>query len=375
MQGIVARIVGMVVGVVVLALHAGFSSGLHAEESDSLRLLRHIEWAMDYMDRNLPDEAIRQWDSAVAIDPTFTPYRYERTVCLAMAGRYQEAIDSLQPIYRDTMILDRGYQLLGNCFDYLEDTVRSLEAYTEGLQACPASGRLHYEMGARAFLNRNLPDALRWWVRGTRAEPKYATNYYWICKGLAASPNKIWAVLYGELFMNLEPNSRRTKEISALLFETWNKAITLGHPDDPINFCSESLLEELSPHGPAVMNFPTAFEFTTATSAQHLIPQTGIKERLTIRELIEIRMNFIRGWKASGYMELYPNDLLRWHDQLLSAGWLDEYLWWIYAFGDPEELAEHYRADAERYDTMLGYLSAKPGLDFTKPQCVGIGCD
>jgi hypothetical protein len=86
-------------------------------------------------------------------------------------------------------------------------------------------------------------------------------------------------------------------------------------------------------------------------------------------------MNFIRGWKASGYMELYPNDLLRWHDQLLSAGWLDEYLWWIYAFGAPDELAEHYRADAERYDTMLGYLSAKPGLDFTKPQCVGIGCE
>lgn len=344
-------------------------------ETDSLRLLRHIGAAMDLMDRNLPMDAIRQWDSAVALDPTFTAYRYERTVCLAMAGRYQEAIDSLLPIYRDSALLDRGYQLLGNCYDHLEDTARSGDAYREGMKAWPMSGRLHYEMGARAFIDRNLNEALRWWVRGTRVEPRFATNYYWICKGFAPTSNRMWAIFYGELFMNLESNTKRTKEISILLYDTWNKAIRLGHPDDPINFCSEDLLEELSPHGPTVMNFPTAFEFTVATSAQHLIPATGIKERLSIKELIEIRMNLIRGWKAAGYMQLYPNDLFSWHDQLLKAGWYDEYLWWIYAFGNPDELAVHYKKDAERYDTMLAYLSAKPGLNFKKPICVGIGCE
>ncbi len=341
---------------------------------DTAQVQKDVRAAVDFMDRRLPDQAIAAWDRVIAAIPDFTPYRYERAVCLVMAERYQDAVDVLTPIYQDTTLFDRGYQLLGNCYDYLEDTAASRRVYEAGLEAWPGSGRLHYELGAAAFLRRDVPTALQWWVKGTKVEPRFATNYYWICKGLAATPDKLWAVLYGEAFVNLETNTERTKEISSLLFTTWNKAISLGHPDDPINFCSEATLNEPSPYGPATMNFATAFEFTVATSSQPLIPEAGIRQRLSIKELVDLRVTFIRGWISAGYLKAYPNDLLSYHAKLLEDGWLDEYFWWLYSYGDIGELSDHYREKTLRYDTFLAYLGTTPGLDTSRPLCLGIGC-
>jgi len=342
---------------------------------DSAAVQRDVRKAVDLMDRNLPDEAITYWDKAITAMPDFAPYRYERALCHVMAKRYEAAIGVLTPIYTDTNLFDRGYQLLGNCYDYLEDTSRSREIYEAGLAAWPTSGRLHYELGAAAYLKQDVTSALNWWVKGTKVEPTFATNYYWICKGLAPTKDKLWAVLYGELFLNLEPNTERTQEISSLLFATWNKAISLGHPDDPINFCSEKTLNEPSPYGPATMNFPMAFEFTVATSSQMFIPTEGVKERLSIKELVDIRVTFIRGWMSGEYAKRYPNDLLAFHAKLLEDGWLDEYFWWLFGHGDLDEMRQHYRENANRYDTFLAYFGTTPGLDFSTPLCVGIGCD
>ena len=342
---------------------------------DSAGVQRNVRKAVDLMDRNLPDEAIKYWDKAITAMPDFTPYRYERALCHVMAKRYEAAIGALTPIYMDTNLFDRGYQLLGNCYDYLEDTARSREIYEAGLAAWPMSGRLHYELGAASYLKEDVSAALDWWVKGTKVEPSFATNYFWICKGLATTKEKLWSVLYGELFLNLEPNTERTREISKLLYTTWNAAMSLGHPDDPINFCSEETLNEPSPYGPATMNFATAFEFTVATSSQMFIPKEGIKDRLSIKELVDTRVTFIRGWLSGGWDKKYPNDLLAFHATLLEDGWLDEYFWWLYGHGDIDEMRRHYQQQTNRYDTFLAYFGTSPGIDFSTPLCVGIGCD
>ena len=326
------------------------------------------------MDRNLPDKAIPYWDKAIEALPDYIPYRYERAICFLMLKQYQEAIVELTPIYKDTSLYDRGWQLMGNCYDLLGDSSKSLPIYREGLQYHPLSGRLHYEMGAASYIDQDLQGAIDWWVKGTKVEPQFATNYYWIVKASAPSDNRIWGALYGELFLLLEPGSPRTKEVSELLYKLWNVGMNLGHPDDPINFCTDDMLAAPSKRGPTAMNFPTAFEFTIALSSQKFIPDTGVIGMISIKQLVETRMTFFKGWESENYFETYPNDLFDFHKKIYKAGYLEQYFWWIYMHGAKQEMSNYYSSHADRYDTFIAWLSSGGTLTFFEPYCVTLGC-
>ena len=329
--------------------------------------------AVDMMDRNQPEAAIDAWERAIALAPTNLAFRYEYALANVMAKRYDSAIAILTPIYRERELLDRGYQLIGNCYDMKNDSSKSLPLYREGLQAFPKSGRLHYEMGAAALIDANPTSAVDWWVQGTRAEPAFATNYYWLAKTLSATKDRIWGVLYSEAFLNLERNTQRTRDISKLVFDTWNVSISLGDSLDPINFCSDSLLDKNSPNGPTTMSFPVAFEFTTATAAAHLSPADGVTKRLNVGQLVDIRARMTRAWEKGGYDKMYPNDVLSWNVRFQKAGWLKEYLWWVYSYGDKREMNEYFKANEEKYDTFLGWFGQN-SPSFKEPLCLDLRC-
>jgi tetratricopeptide (TPR) repeat protein len=348
-------------------------SGLAVAQQDAQRAATHANKALDLMDRNQPESAIAEWDKAITLEPTNVAYKYERILCFVMAKNYDKALQELQPIYRDPVLKDRGYQLMGNVYDMKGDSSRSLRYYREGLDAYPASGRLHYELGAAAFIERRLQLAIDWWLRGTRAEPDFATNYYWLAKVYAESRDKIWAVLYGEAFLNLERTTDRTQEISKLLFDTWNGALRLGDTLDPINFCSDALLETPSPLGPSQMNFGTAFEFGVATAAEHLIPASGVLPALTLDQLCEVRARFIKGWVGQGKDTVYKNDLLDFLAFVSRSGWSGEYFHWLYAYGDRKAMNAYFRKNEHRYDTFLAWFGQNQ-LSFAKPLCLGLSC-
>lgn len=329
--------------------------------------------AIEYMNSNLPESAIEAWNRAILSMPTYLPYRYEKAVSLVMAKRYQDAVVELQSIYTDTSLQDRGYQLLGNCYDMLEDTVRSRAYYREGLLAFPKSGRLHFEMGQQYFLDRKIDVANDWWLRGSRAEPAFATNYYWLARSYAETKDRIWAVFFGEVFLNIERHTSRTRDISRLLYDVWNRSMKLGDSLDPINFCSDELLEIPDSRGSATLAFPVAFEYTIATSAQPFIPKDSVLRVLSIEKLVDLRYRFMRSWYALGYEVKHPNVLLAWNKRLQDQGRLKEYLWWLYGYGDKAEMSRYYKKNGDRYDTFLVWFSEN-GMSFEQPLCLGLGC-
>lgn len=329
--------------------------------------------ALDFMDRNMPEQAIAAWDRALSHMPGYIPYMYEKSVSMVMAKRYADALAVLEPIHRDTSLGERGYQLLGNIHDMLQDTTSSRKAYREGLGKYPRSGRLHFEMGQQYYVAFDRAAAHRWWLEGTRQEPTYAKNYFWLAKSYSETKDKIWAVFYGEAFLNLERNTIRTKEMSELLFAVWNASLRLGDSLDPINFCSDDLLEEPSPFGPNKMSFPVAFEFNMGLAGQVLMPNDSVVKRLSISQLVDLRYRFIRAWSSAGHDTTYRNDILSYNIFLQKEGRLKEYLWWLYAYGDKAEMNRYFRKNEQRYDTFLVWFSEHP-LDLSKPLCVGLGC-
>ncbi|MFN6136637.1 MAG: tetratricopeptide repeat protein [Bacteroidota bacterium] len=329
--------------------------------------------AMLYMDGNLPQSAITAWDMALKEVPGYVPFLYEKAVALVMAERHREAIELIEPIHRDTLLRDRGYQLLGNCYDILEDTSSARRYYQDGIKAFPTSGRLHFEIGQLFYRNNDRDKAQSWWLAGTRAEPSFATNYYWLAKFFSETRERIWSAFYGELFLNIERNSPRTREISKLVFDMWNLSMRVGDSTDPMRFCSDEAREVPDPRGGNMMSFLEAFEFTMAQAAQTLLTKDTVINRLGIEQLVDLRYRFMRGWISSGKDTTYPNELLSWNAWLLKQGRLKDYLWWLYAYGDKREMNLYFRKNADRYDTFLVWF-AENSLLFDKPKCVGLGC-
>jgi len=329
--------------------------------------------AVELMDNNLPESAIEKWNEAINLVPNYTPYKYEMAVCYVMAKKHTEAIEILKTIYTSTQLGDRGYQLLGNCYDFLEDTAASRKMYEEGVQAHPNSGRLHFELGQRAYLEKNRAQAHQYWLKGTQAEPRYATNYYWLARSNSETRDRLWAALYGEAFLNLERNTQRTREISKLVFDMWNLSIRIGDTLDPINFCTEATLEVPDKRGPDVMNFATAFEFTVAQATQPFIIKDSVITALSIEKMVDLRYRFTRAWVTSGNDTLHVNDLLRWNSYLQKQGRIKEYLWWLYSYGDPREMNAYFRKNEERYDIFLVWFGENQ-LAFERPLCIGLGC-
>ncbi len=329
--------------------------------------------AIKLMDRNLPESAIEAWDKALAFRPGYVPFLYEKSVCFVMAQRYLDALKIMNGIYEDVQLGDRGYQLLGNIHDFLQDTTSSRAVYRKGIEVYPNSGRLHFEMGQQYFVAYNKDEARKWWLRGTQAEPSYPKNYFWLAKAYADTKDKIWAIFYGEVFLNLERNTPRTKEMSELLFQLWNAALVSADTSDPINFCSDELLEVPSPWGPAKMSFPNAFEFTMGLARQAVVPNQGPVTKLSIQQLVEIRYRFTRAWAAAGHDTTYPNDVLSYNIWLQKEVRIREYLWWLYSYGDVKEMNKYFKTNENRYDTFLTWFSDN-GMPITKPLCLGLGC-
>jgi len=340
----------------ILILAAFLSLGSLCAQPATTPIAKAIQSAIANMDLDRPDQAIENWNTVIELDPSKIEYKYERIICYVMKKEYTKALEELTPIYKDTALFDRGYQLMGNIHDLLGDSTQSMPYYTAGLAAYPNSGRLHYELGASALIERRLEEAISWWVKGTKAEPRFPTNYYWIAKVNSTTKNRLWTLMFGEAFMNLERGTKRTKEISKMIFDVWNAGLAFGDTTDPINLASDDLLEAPGPTGPASMSFPMAFEYMTAVTGQYLIPKEGTLQRLTMAQLVELQMKVTQVWTSKGYDTVYANDIMKWHATLSESGYLREYLYWVISFGDYREMNVWFRSNEKKYDLFLHWF-------------------
>ncbi|MBK9183711.1 MAG: hypothetical protein IPM83_11470 [Ignavibacteria bacterium] len=289
-------------------------------QRDPLKADEEAGKAIEYMDANLPENAIEAWDRALKFMPGLYALPLRESCELgdgqALSGcSYDPATDLYRHVAQGTGLsvdgeLSRLYA--GHCL------VQS--RLPCGLAAYPRSGRLHFEMGQQYYVAYDRARANVWWLKGTQAEPTFPTNYYWLARSYSETRDLIWAVFYGEAFLNLERTTPRTRDMSRLLYETWNRSMKLGDSNDPINFCSDSLLDVPSPLGAQQMSFPVAFEYNIALAAQPFIPKDSILPRLSIEKLIDLRYKFMRAWSQAGYDKTYPNDILSWNKRLQEQG-------------------------------------------------------
>lgn len=294
-----------VAGLLILLLSA---VGVSAQTAAELR-----ENARSFMQQGDFSNATLVLNRALQLEPRNTEIIRELSLSQFLQKDFSKALETLTPLLNSDDADDQTYQIAGSIQRQLNNPREAEKIYRKAIKKFPSSGPLYNDYGDLLWAQQDM-NAIRQWEKGIETDPSFSKNYYNACKYYALRSNWVWASLYGEIFVNIEPIGSRTPEIKALLLEGYKKIFIAGNPEP----------------GSEIRPFETAFRAT-------LDKQSSLSARgINAETLTMIRTRFILDWDGANAQQ-FPFRLFDLHRQLLREGLFDAYNQWL--FGSSENLA------------------------------------
>lgn len=314
---------------------------------------KKIVEAIRLMDQGYVDESIGLINEAITLDPQ-PDYQYELGYAYYLKEDYNRVISIIKPLLGKKEAKDLYFQLLGNSYDLIGNRSKAIAIYQNGLKKFPNSGKLHLELGTMYAMIEDYDKAVSYYEKGVRVEPTYPSNYYRLAQLFLSSKDKFWGLIYGEIFMNLERNSRRTEEVSKWLFDTYASAIHF--PSDT------SVSVNISNN---VIHF-SGKDFKLPYGIGIYLPLLTLavnEERsITLASLNRIRTRFIESYFLNNHDKKYPNVLFAYNKQLIDLGFFEAYNYWILASGNGHEFQLWLNQNEEKWKAFIDWFIDNPIL-------------
>jgi tetratricopeptide (TPR) repeat protein len=237
------------------------------------------------------------------------------------------------------------FQIAGNVYKALEDTKEADKVYKKGLKKFPKSGPLLSEYGELLWSKKDYA-AISQWEKGIEVDPSYAGNYYNAALYYYYAKDKVWTLVYGEIFVNMESLTDRAAAMKQLLFDAYKEKL----------FSEADLLK-----GEEKNKSDFAKAFLEAISKQASLANKGI----TTETLTMIRTRFILDW-FENYASKFPFRLFDYQRQLLQEGMFDSYNQWL--FGTVENLTAYDNWTKTHADEYNSFTTFQKGRIFKMPQ-------
>ena len=224
------------------------------------------------------------------------------------------------------------YQLAGNVYKALEEAKECEKIYKKGLKKFPKSGPLYSEYGELLWSTKDY-SAINQWEKGIQVDPSYSGNYYNAALHYFYTKDKVWSLIYGEIFINMESLSKRGIAMKQQLLRAYKEKL----------FAEADLLK-----GEEKNKNEFAKAFLQTMSKQSSVADKGI----TVETLTMIRSRFILDWYPNNAAK-FPLRLFDYQQQLLKEGLFDAYNQWL--FGAAENLAGYdnwSKAHTEQYEAF-----------------------
>lgn len=239
---------------------------------------------------------------------------------------------------------DQCYQLAGNIYQALGQPQEAEKNYHKGIKKFASSGPLYNDLGQLEIALHNDLLAIDAWEKGIKADPGYSENYYNACKYYYLNADRVWSIIYGETFLNMQPLGSAAPEIKDLLLDDYKQLFAnvdlLKNTKDKDKF-EQAFLETMNKQMDAV--------------------STGVNpESLTM-----IRTRFILEW-FQNYGDKYPFRLFEFQRQLLQGGMFDAYNQWI--FGASQNLAAYQNWTTTHSSEYEAFSHFQYGRTFKVPE-------
>ena len=303
------------------------------------------------------DEAILLFKEAQKLDPEDINYPYEMAYAYSGKKEYKKASDILETLLKHKDVHGRVYQALGNAYDYQGKADKAIETYELGIKKFPNSGDLYLEMGNMNFAKQQYEQALSYYEKGIEVDPKFPSNYYWAAVLFCNTNEEVWGMIYGEIFMNLERNSKRTTEISKLLFDTYKSQIKfLSDTSYSVSFSQNATItsEDFKDSKNIKLPFGTGLYETVLMFAI-----IGDKH-IDINSLDRIRTRFVDDYFKRNGAAKYPNVLFEYQKKLKLAGNFEAYNHWLLMKGDEDGFDKWYSGNKVKWDKFVKWFGENP---------------
>lgn len=256
-----------------------------------------------------------------------------------MKRDYARALEQAKNLLDRDDVDEVSFQIAGNVYKALEEIKDCEKMYKKGLKKFPKSGPLYNEYGELLWGSKNN-SAIELWEKGIQVDPSYSGNYYNAASYYFSANDKVWSLVYGEIFVNMESLSDRAAAMKQMLLQAYKEKL----------FADPDQLKEENLTGKGNKNeFARAFLLSMAK--QSSLASKGI----TVESLTMIRSRFILDW-YQGNAGRFPFRLFDYQQQLLQNGMFEAYNQWL--FGPVENLAAYdnwTKTHPDQYETFTKF--------------------
>lgn len=317
------------------------------------------------MDAGQLDSALVYLERAQALFPDNAFYAYEIGLTHYMKTDYATAEKSFKHLLKQSEPKALYYQMLGNTYDLMGKRSKAIKTYQKGLEVFPDAGQLYLELGVVAMTEKDFNLAAVYWEKGISVEAEYPSNYYWATKLFAATDEKVWALLYGELFLNLEFDTPRSEEIARLLFDVYQQIYestsdtsgTFHLTQRGFTISLDQLdLKEIEAGPGNFRLLPFEGEFATKFAVTSVIYARN--KELNLAKLDEIRRLFLQAWFEGdpSSASRYPNALLNYQKIMLDRGDFTFYTYYLFRAAHEAEFEAHYSMNRAEFKAFLDWF-------------------
>lgn len=254
---------------------------------------------------------------------------------------YARALETIKPVIASPDCDPSAYQLAGNVYRAQENYKEAERMYKEGIKDFPNSGPLHNDYGELLDIQKNPLGAIDQWQKGIQVAPSYGGNYYNAAVYYyKQQDDKIWAIIYGEIYANMESLNPRSNSIKKMVLDAYKQKLFIS------NNLKADAANQKNAFAKAVIE---TFAKQSGISAQGITPES----------LAMIRTRFILDWNAS-YATTFPFRLFDYHQQLMKDGLFDAYNQWMFGPVDNQSSFEKWAQNhKEEYDKFTAFHTSR----------------
>ena len=317
-----------------LVLSVSFSVMAQPEDPKTLH-----ETAKTFMRSGDFDNAIIVLTRALQQDKNNLEMQKDLVMSYYLKRDFQKALKGVEALMDRDDADAVSYQIAGNVYKALEQVKDCERVYKKGIKKFPKNGPLYSEYGELLWAKKDF-SAIEQWEKGIEMDPGFSGNYYNAALYYFYAKDKVWSLLYGEIFVNMESLSERGAAMREQLLQAWKEKL----------FADADLMK-----GEEKNKSEFAKAFLQAMNKQASMAGKGINtETLTM-----IRTRFILDWYEKNAIK-FPYRLFDYQQQLIREGMFDAYNQWL--FGATENLAAYdnwTRTHAEEYNGFTTFQRSR----------------
>ncbi len=266
--------------------------------------------------------AITGLNKAVQMDGNNIELKKDLALAYYYNKDYKKALNVIEPVMKGDDADAASYQLTGTIYKAIEDVKSAEKVYQEALKTFPRSGPLYAEYGELLDVTKRPKEAIDMWEKGMQVAPSYSGNYYNAAIYYYKQPfDKIFAILYGEIYANMESLNPKTLTIKKMILDSYKDL-----------FAGTSLQTSIN---------DTKNSFAKAVLQTYAKLSNVVNQPLTTETLGMIRTRFALDWNNANAKK-FPFKLFEYHTLLMKEGLYDSYNQWMFGPAENEDAFKNW---------------------------------